>query len=65
MEKLQSALGFGGILPDEDRGKVFNHFRRKELKSNEHFHYMDHIAHEIAFVEQGVLRIYSSGPEMK
>lgn len=62
MEKLRSALGFGGMLSKEDIEVVLGHFKDKKLKTGEHFHQMHGIADEIAFVEEGVLRIYAADP---
>lgn len=53
-------MGFGGILSNENRDALLAHFNKRALKSNEHFHYMGKIAHEVAFVEQGVLRVYAA-----
>lgn len=62
MENLKSALKFGGILSSEDISKVLSEFKHQNLKAGEHFHTIDQIAHEIAFVERGALRIYGAEP---
>ncbi|WP_205508910.1 Crp/Fnr family transcriptional regulator [Longitalea arenae] len=60
MEKLQQALAFGGILSKDDLARVLSHFRNKKLKAEAHFHSMHSIAREVAFVEMGILRVYSA-----
>ena len=62
MEKLKTALGFGGILSKEDIHYIFSHFKIKKLKATEHFHEINKIANEIAFVEKGILRTYAFEP---
>lgn len=62
MEKLQSALGFGGILSGKDISRALGHFKNKKLKAGEHFHSLHKVANEIAFVETGVLRVYAAAP---
>lgn len=60
MEKLRSALGFGGILSKKDIETVLANFKYKKLKPGDHFHSLGKIAREMCFVEQGVLRIYAA-----
>ncbi|WP_207514572.1 Crp/Fnr family transcriptional regulator [Longitalea luteola] len=62
MEKLQQALGFGGILSKEDIAYVLSHFKNKRLKAAAHIHSMHSIAREVAFVESGILRTYGADP---
>lgn len=62
MEKLKHTLGFGGILSQEDIESVFMQFKKKKLKASEYFHPMHKTANEIAFVEQGILRVYAAEP---
>jgi CRP-like cAMP-binding protein len=62
MEKLKLALDFGGILSKENINHILLHFRNRKLKANEHFHEMHKIANEIAFVENGILRVYGAEP---
>ncbi|PWV54349.1 Crp/Fnr family transcriptional regulator [Chitinophaga sp. S165] len=59
MNKLQSALGFGGVLTQEDISRALAHFKYKKLQPGDYFHPINKIANEIAFVEQGVLRVYA------
>jgi CRP-like cAMP-binding protein len=63
MEKLRTALGFSGILSGESIDYVITHYRKRSLKVGDHFHELHKIAREIAFVEQGVLRVYAIDPE--
>lgn len=58
MEKLKHALEFGGLLSKENIDYIFSCFTNKKLKAAEHFQPMFKIANEVAFVEQGVLRVY-------
>lgn len=60
MEKLRSALGFGGILSIQDIEIVLSKFEYKKLKPGEHFHPPGKIANEMCFVDHGVLRIYAA-----
>lgn len=60
MEKLKSALSFGGILSATDIETVASCFNSRKLKSEEHFQNFHKIANEIAFVESGVLRVYGA-----
>lgn len=62
MEKLKYALEFGGILSKEDIQEIFLQFKSKKLKASEYFHPMHKTANEIAFVEQGILRVYATEP---
>ncbi|MFH6959146.1 Crp/Fnr family transcriptional regulator [Flavobacterium aquidurense] len=60
MEKLKSALAFGGILTALDIDLVASHFSTRELKQDEYFQELDKTATEIAFVKKGILRIYGT-----
>lgn len=59
MEKLRCALGFGGILTKRDIDYIAPHYRNRALKAGEHFQEFHKIADEVAFVENGILRIYA------
>lgn len=61
MNKLKSALQFGGILSDDSVQQVLNHVQQRTLKSGEHFLEFSAIAHEIMFVDEGFLRSYDIG----
>lgn len=60
MEKLKSVLGFGGILSEEDIDYIASHYKNRRLKTGEHFQGFHKISNEIAFVENGILRVYSA-----
>lgn len=60
MEKLKSALSFGGILSKTDIENVAAHFKSRQLKAEEHFQDFHKIANEIAFVESGIMRVYAA-----
>lgn len=59
MEKLKHALGFSSILTKENIRYVLSFFEVRKLKASEHFHEMNKVANEIAFVEGGILRVYA------
>ncbi len=59
MEKLKQNLSFGGILNAKDIGMLLGFFKEIRLKPNEHFHAIQTVAKEVAFVEEGILRVYS------
>ncbi len=59
MEKLKTALRFGGILSEESIGEVLRHFEEKHLRPNDHFQQQDKTASRIGFISEGVLRVYS------
>ena len=60
MEKLKSALSFGGILSQNDIDKVASNFSLKKLKASEHFLPLHKVAKEIAFVNSGILQVYGT-----
>lgn len=60
MEKLKSALSFGGILSEGDIAIVASAFQHRELKPEEYFQEFGKIANKIAFVENGILRVFST-----
>ncbi|SJZ84869.1 cAMP-binding domain of CRP or a regulatory subunit of cAMP-dependent protein kinases [Chitinophaga eiseniae] len=63
MKKLTATLGFGGILTPQDIRHFSAHFKAKQLKTGEHFQKDGEVAREIAFVENGILRLYGVTPE--
>ncbi|GAB3356274.1 Crp/Fnr family transcriptional regulator [Arachidicoccus ginsenosidivorans] len=63
MEKLKSILSFGGILSKDEIDYISSYFTYNKLKANDHFLEFQKVAHEIAFVETGILRVYSLDPE--
>lgn len=60
MEKLKSALSFGGILSKTEIDEVYYNFGIRKIKAGEHFLSLHRVAKEIAFVDNGVMRIYST-----
>ena len=60
MEKLKSALSFGGILSEGDITIIASAFQQRELKSEEYFQEFGKIADKIAFLENGILRVFST-----
>jgi len=60
MERLRSALEFGGVLKKDDIETALANFKYRALKSGDHFQSPGKIANEMCFVEQGVLRIYAA-----
>lgn len=60
MNKLISALGFGGILTKQDVDLIASHYKNRTLKAGEHFQELHKIANEIAFIESGILRVYAA-----
>lgn len=60
MEKLRSALSFGGILSENDITLVSSAFRLKELNMEEYFQDFGRVADKIAFVERGVMRVFGA-----
>ncbi len=63
MKRLKTALGLGGILPDDSINYVASHFRELRLKAEEDFSHYGKVANEIGFVDEGVLRIVSPTPK--
>jgi CRP-like cAMP-binding protein len=60
MEKLRSALAFGGILTPEDIDLVTSQFEMRALKQDEYFQELGKTTSEIAFVDKGILRLYGT-----
>ncbi|WP_099372391.1 Crp/Fnr family transcriptional regulator [Sphingobacterium sp. 1.A.5] len=58
MEKLKSILRFGAILSESDIEEIASNFKAKSLNATEHVLEVGQIAHEIAFIESGIVRIY-------
>lgn len=58
-EKLIAALGFGGILGDEDIGLALQYYRQRSLKAGESFLRVGQVSREIGFVSEGILRVYA------
>lgn len=58
MEKLKSALSFGGILSENDIAIIASQFQPRFLKNEEYFQEFGKVADQIAFVENGVMRVF-------
>ncbi|HEA28567.1 MAG TPA: Crp/Fnr family transcriptional regulator [Leeuwenhoekiella sp.] len=63
MEKLKSALSFGGILSEGDITIITSAFQQRELKPDEYFQEFGKIADKIAFVNNGVLRVFCTNEQ--
>lgn len=63
MEKLQAALGFGGILTKQEVNEITLHFEEKRLKAGADFLSIGRVSNEIAFVTGGVIRAYAVSAE--
>ena len=61
MEKLKSALRFGGILLKDDIEEIVSHFQVRTLEGGMHFSESAKIANEIGFIDSGIFRSYSFG----
>lgn len=59
MEKLKSALSFGGILTKENIEDIIFHFEEKQLQAGTDFLTMGKVSNEIGFIDSGVVRTYS------
>ncbi|MDR2275021.1 MAG: Crp/Fnr family transcriptional regulator [Sphingobacterium sp.] len=59
MKKLLSTLAFGGILSEGDIRQFSSYFKEKVMKAGDFFQEYNGIAREIAFVEKGIVRLYS------
>lgn len=59
MEKLKQVLGFAGILSETDILVVLTHFKKRNLKTGEHFLALHNIVSEVAFLESGIMRVYT------
>lgn len=58
MQKLKSILRFGAILSDADIEVIASNFKQKHLAASDYFLEIGQIAHEIAFIESGIVRIF-------
>ncbi|MEO6633625.1 MAG: Crp/Fnr family transcriptional regulator [Mucilaginibacter sp.] len=57
MDKLKSALAFGGIMTREDIDALSLHFKRRKFKAGEYVQELHEVASEIIFINNGILRI--------
>lgn len=60
MEKLKSALSFGGILSEGNIDLIASAFQQRALKSEEYFQEFGKIADKIAFIENGIFSVLST-----
>jgi len=58
MDKLKSALAFGGILSQSDIETLAMHFRYRSVKAGEYIQELDEVVSEILFLDSGILRIF-------
>ncbi len=63
MEKLYTALSFGGILPDERIRYILSHFEQMELREGDHLLGLGEVCHSIGFVQKGVVRCFALDKE--
>lgn len=56
-------MHFGGILSEDSIALALSRCKQRLLKAGEHFLALDKVAHEIAFVERGILRLYALDDE--
>lgn len=63
MERLRTALNFGGILPNESIDYIISHFKQENLKAYEYFMTLGRVANGFGFVNSGIFRSYSVGKD--
>lgn len=63
MQRLKSILRFGAILSDADIEVIASNFKQKQLAASDYFLEIGQIAHEIAFIESGIVRIFKPDQE--
>ncbi|RBQ11534.1 Crp/Fnr family transcriptional regulator [Pedobacter miscanthi] len=59
MDRLKSALAFGGILSGNDIETLASHFRYRKVKAGAFVQELHEVATEIVFVDRGILRIFA------
>ncbi|MCU0433119.1 MAG: Crp/Fnr family transcriptional regulator [Bacteroidia bacterium] len=67
MKQLESTLRFGAILNEGNISQITSVVSEKHFKAGEHFLRFGDVAHEIAFIDSGILRVYDiakSGEEV-
>jgi len=57
MDKLKSALAFGGILSASDIETLTKHFVYRSIKAGDYIQELDETVSEILFLDSGVLRV--------
>ncbi|MEO0339672.1 MAG: Crp/Fnr family transcriptional regulator [Bacteroidota bacterium] len=63
MQKLRTAMEFGGILSQDHIEYALSHYHHRHLKPNDEFLAYGKISKELGFVEQGILRLYTFGKD--
>lgn len=63
MEKLKSVLGFGGILTANAIEEISLLFEEDSFKANEIIQDFGKITNKVGFIEEGIIRVYTSGKE--
>jgi CRP-like cAMP-binding protein len=58
MNKLKTALAFGGLLSASNIDQLSMLFKRRTLKAEEYVQEFHAMVKEIAFIQQGTLRVY-------
>ncbi len=61
MERLYTALSFGGILTHEQIEYILTFCEAQDLKVQEEFLSLGTIGDKLGFVNEGILRVYSLG----
>ncbi|MEM1325564.1 MAG: Crp/Fnr family transcriptional regulator [Bacteroidota bacterium] len=59
MEKLRTALGFGGILNEKELDDILPFYRHQLFKPGEAFLSIGQVSREIGFIDKGIVRVYS------
>ncbi|OOQ61692.1 Crp/Fnr family transcriptional regulator [Mucilaginibacter pedocola] len=65
MENLKRALSFGGILGEGDIEEITADFTVHHLKPGQHFITPGEVSGQLAFVDEGVFRIYVTNDEQE
>lgn len=63
MEKLKSVLGFGGILTTTAIEEISLLFEKNYFKANEIIQDSNKISNRVGFVENGIVRVYTTDPD--
>lgn len=58
MNKLQTALAFGGLLSSSQIDQLTALFKQRELKADEYLQEFNTVVNEIAFIQAGALRVF-------
>lgn len=63
MERIRTALSFGGILPEERLDYLLTFLEERQLKPGEEFLPIGNVSNEIGFIDEGILRCYGIGKQ--